>query len=109
MANVGVCIEQYFSDLPYRDRIVKIHELGFKNYEFWFHDKRFDGANLLDEMRNFEEVAELNSKYGLTTCDFVFNHPDGGVVAALIDKKDQALIEDSLAEMIGFAERSDSG
>lgn len=105
MANIGVCIELFFSDLPYGERIRKIKDLNFKNYEFWFHNKRFDGAVLADEMKNFDEIAELNERYGLTTTDFVYNHPDGGIVAALIDRKDHSLLLDSLEEIIGYANK----
>ena len=86
---IGVCIEPFFSDLPYRDRIRKVKELGFSTYEFWFHNKRFDGSSLINENKDFDEIAELNEKYGLTTADFVLNHPDGGVVGALIDAADR--------------------
>ena len=105
MTNIGVCIEPFFFDLPYKDRLAKVHELGFKYYEFWFHNMRFDGSNLIPEDKDFEEVAELNEKYGLTCTDFVFNHPDGGIVAAMIDKKDRSLILDSFEGMIELAKK----
>jgi hydroxypyruvate isomerase len=96
MAKIGVCIELFFSDLPYRERLKRIHGLGFKHYEFWFHDKRYDGKQLLPEPKDFEELAGLNAEYGLTCSDFVFNHPDAGIVAALIDKRDRNKILDNL-------------
>ncbi|MBN1835102.1 MAG: TIM barrel protein [Spirochaetales bacterium] len=102
---IGVCIETFFSDLPYRERIRKVKELGFSTYEFWFHDKRFDGKGLIDEPKDFDEIAGLNRELGLTTTDFVFNHPDGGVVGALIDAGDRSLILDSLEEMLGLARK----
>lgn len=105
MAKIGVCIESFFSDLPYKKRIEKIAKLGYTSYEFWFHDKRFDGKGLVPEMKNFDEIAELNAKYGLVTNDFVFNHPDGGIVAALINKKDRNKLLDSIEEMIGYAKK----
>ncbi len=43
MAKIGICIEIFFGDLPYAERIRKAAELGFKTYEFWFPDKAFDG------------------------------------------------------------------
>ena len=105
MVNIGACIEPFFSDLDYDKRIEKINKLGFKNYEFWFHDKRFDGSGLIPEPKDFDMIAELNEKYGLETNDFVFNHPDGGIVAALIDKNDRNKILDSLEEMIAYAKK----
>jgi hydroxypyruvate isomerase len=100
MAKIGVCIEPFFSDRPYRERLERIRRLGFKYYEFWFHDKRYDGKQLVPEPKDLEEIAGLNAKYGLTCSDFAFNHPDGGVVAAMIDKRDRSKILDSLEGMI---------
>jgi hydroxypyruvate isomerase len=100
MAKIGVCIEPFFSDLPYRERLARIRKLGFTFYEFWFTDKRFDGKRLVSEAKDLEELAALNAKYGLTCSDFVFNHPDGGVVAAMIDKRDRSKILDNLEGMI---------
>jgi len=105
MAQIGVCIEPFFTGLPYEQRIEKISEIGFRVYEFWFHNRKFDGKALIDEMKNFEKIAELNEKYNLTTSDFVFNHPDGGIIASLIDKKDRNRLLGSIGEMIGQAKK----
>jgi hydroxypyruvate isomerase len=105
MAKIGVCIEPFFSSLPYRERIEKVHRLGFKCYEFWFHDKRYDGKDLVNERKNFDEIAELNEKYGLMTTDFVFNHPKGGIVGALIDKRQKNYIVDSFGGIIACAKQ----
>jgi hydroxypyruvate isomerase len=105
MAKLCACIEPFFTDLGYADRIRKVAELGFTTYEFWFHDKRFDGKGLVPEKKDFDQIAELNAKYGLATSDFVFNHPDGGVIAALIQKKDRQKLLDTIEEMIGLAKK----
>jgi hydroxypyruvate isomerase len=105
MANLCVCIEPFFTDLPYAERIRRVAELGFKTYEFWFHDKRFDGKALVPEKKDFTQLAELNAKYGLVTSDFVFNHPDGGVVASLMLKKDRPRLLDTIEEIIGLAKK----
>ncbi len=102
---IGVCIELFFSDLPYRDRIKKLKDLGFSAYEFWYHNRRFDGKRRIDEAKDFDEIAELNQRYGLTTTDFIFNNPDGGVVGALIEAADRSLILESLEEMLGLARK----
>jgi hydroxypyruvate isomerase len=103
MAKLSICIEPFFCDMPYRERIRRVAELGFSAYEFWFHDKRFDGRGLVAESKNFEQIAELNRRYGLTTTDFVFNHSDGGVIASLIDARDRSKLLDSIENMIGLA------
>lgn len=88
MAKLGVCIETFFTDLPYAERIRRVAACGYKAYEFWFPEKRFDGKALFDEPKNLDEIAELNAKLGLTVTDFVFNHSAGAVLASLIDRKD---------------------
>ncbi len=103
MARIGVCAETFFTDLPYEQRLRRIAALGFRFYELWFHDKRFDGARLHDEPKDFAMIADLNRELGLTCTDFIFNHPDAGVKAALIDERDRSLILDSLEAMIARA------
>jgi hydroxypyruvate isomerase len=105
MAKLSVCIEPFFTELPYAERIRKVAELGFSAYEFWFHDRRFDGTGLVPEKKDFDQIAELNARYGLTTSDFVFNHPDGGVVASLIEARDRPRLLDSIEQMIGLAKK----
>jgi hydroxypyruvate isomerase len=105
MVKLDVCIEPFFPSLPYPERIRSIARLGYKAYEFWFHDKRFDGQGLLPEKKDFDEIAELNAKLGLVTTDFAFNHPDGGIVASLIDKKDRSKLLDSIEGIIALAKK----
>jgi hydroxypyruvate isomerase len=105
MPEIGVCIEPFFSHLDYEDRIRKVHDLGFRVYEFWFHNKRFDGTGLVDELKDFDRIAELNDEYGLTTADFVFNHPDGGIAASLINRKDRNRLLEGLEELIPYAKK----
>ncbi len=100
MAKIAVCIEPFFPELLYPERLARIRKLGFRQYEFWFLDKRFDGKALHDERKNLEELAECNSRLGLTCTDFVFNHPDGGVTASLIDKRDRSKLLDGLEGII---------
>jgi hydroxypyruvate isomerase len=105
VARLSACIETFFGDLPYAQRVRRIATLGFKAYEFWFHDQRFDGATLVPEAKDFDELASLNRELGLTTTDFVFNHPGGGVVASLIDAKDRPRLLDSIDAMIALAKK----
>jgi hydroxypyruvate isomerase len=105
MAKIGVCIEIFFGDQPYAERIRRTAELGFRTYEFWFHDKSFDGKSLTPGMKDFDMLAELNAKHGMSVNDFVFNHPDGGIVASLIEKKDRAKLKEGLARIIPLAKK----
>jgi len=48
-------------------------------------------------------IGDLNSTLGLNCTDFVFNHPDGGVKATLIDKKDHNKLEQSIHRFLEMA------
>ena len=105
MVNIGVCIETFFGDLDYEERLKKIYELGFKNYEFWFTDKKFNGLSLSNENKDLDRFTLINKTYGMTCTDFVFNHPDGGVLASLIKKEDQTLLLNSINRFIEMAKK----
>ena len=74
MASIGVCLETFFTDLDYRSRMERVRASGFTRYEFWFHDKRFDGSRLFNEPKDFSMIAEMDAKLGMTCTDFIFNH-----------------------------------
>ena len=104
MAKLDVCLDVFFTDLSYPDRIRKVAECGYKAYEFWFPDMRFDGANVLAEAKDFDRIADLNAELGLVTVDFVLNHSAGSILASLVDKRDRQRILDGLghyAELAG--------
>jgi len=105
MAKLDVCVEIFFGDQPYAERLARIAALGFRAYEFWFPESRFDGENLAPEAKRFDQLAELNAKLGLTTVDFVFNHPDGGVKASLIERKDRGRLRDEIGRVMGLAKQ----
>lgn len=48
-------------------------------------------------------IAELNVRLDLTTAAFVFNHPDGGIRASLIKKKDRSKLLDNIEAMTARA------
>ncbi|TFG64155.1 MAG: hypothetical protein E4H36_03750 [Spirochaetales bacterium] len=105
MAKLSVCIESVFGDVPYKKRIETIARLGFKYYEFWFHNKGFTGSALTDEKKDFNMIAEMNEKLGLTTVGFVHCHADGGIQASLLNKSHRNKIVDSLGEIIPLAKK----
>lgn len=99
MTNLGVCLDPFFVELPYSERIRKIAEIGFKGYEFWFNNYKNTKAGLVSEVKDFQEIAELNQKYGLITTDIVYNHCDGGLLASLINADDTQKLVDNFGAM----------
>jgi hydroxypyruvate isomerase len=105
VATLGVCIETFFTDLPYPERIRRAAACGYTAYEFWFTEKRFDGKALFDEQKDLEAFAELNATLKLTTTDFVLNHSAGAVVASLIDRKDLPKILEAVDRYAAMAKK----
>ncbi|NCB02596.1 MAG: hypothetical protein EOM67_10575 [Spirochaetia bacterium] len=103
MINIGVCIEPFYMGQSFEQKLRNIEKLGFKSYEFWFHDKDFTNQGLVDEKKDFAKIKNLNKELGLKTNDFVLNHPDGGIIAALINRHDTNKILDNLSYMIDLA------
>ncbi len=104
--NLGVCIEPFFDGMGYIDKIKKIKELGYSTYEFWFHDKKLEGGAVVDEEKDFDTIARVNDELGMKLNDFVFNHSEGGVVAALVNKDDHPALLKGLPALIDLAERA---
>ena len=107
MSNIGVCIEPFFSGETFEQKLRNISRIGFSYYEFWFHDKKFTEEGLISVKKDFNQIKILNEELGLTTSDFVLNHPDGGIIAALINRNDTDKILDNLKYMIDLAHKID--
>ena len=105
MPKLDVCLDTFFTDLTYEERIRRVAALGFKAYEFWFPDKGFDGKATFSQDKDFDRLAALNAELGLTTVDFVLNHTEGSILASLIDKRDRQKIVDGLGRLAGFAKK----
>lgn len=101
--NIGPCIELFHTDLDYVDRIRKVHALGFRTYEFWFHDKTFDGSAVIAKPKDTDAIAEINRELGMTAADFVLNHTEGAIVASLVDPSDRSRLLDGLGEILDVA------
>lgn len=105
MPKLDVCLDVFFTELPYEERIRKVAALGFKAYEFWFPDKGFDGKAIFSKDKDFDRLAALNDELGLSTVDFVLNHTEGGILASLIDRKDRQKILDGLGRLAALAKK----
>ncbi len=105
MIKIGVCIETVFTELPYIERIKRVAEVGFSGIEFWFHNRRFDGANLFEEMKDIEAIAEVAKDLDLEITDFVVNSPQGKNGGFLVKREDREKYLGRLRELITLAHR----
>jgi len=103
MVTVTVCIETFFVDLPYEERIKKVARLGYKAIEFWFHDHFFDGKKLIPEKKDLKEIKKVLDDSGLKVTDFVVNSPEGNIGGSLVKPEDKAVYLSRLKEVIPFA------
>jgi len=105
MIKIGVCIETVFTELPYIERIERVAKIGFPGIEFWFHNRRFDGTNLLEEMKDIEAIAKVVKDLDLEVTDFVVNSSEGENGGFLVKPEDREKYLVRLKELIPLAHR----
>jgi len=105
MIKIGVCIETVFTELPYIERIKRVAKIGFPGIEFWFHNRRFDGVNLLEEMKDIDAIAKVVKDLNLEVTDFVVNSSEGENGGLLVKPEDREKYLARLRELIPLAHR----
>jgi hydroxypyruvate isomerase len=105
MAQIGICLDPVFMDLPYTERIVKIAGLGFKKYEFWSHDNSFTPKGMVREEKDFNRIADLNAQYGLEITDFLYEPREDGEKTNLINKNHRNVILDNFGAIAEKAKK----
>ena len=103
MIKVDVCIETFFTQLPYEERIKKVAKIGYKAVEFWFHDYHFDGKNLIHKEKDINSMTEVIKDLGLEVSDFVVNSPEGNIGGSLVKPEDREIYLSRLREVIPLA------
>ncbi|MFI4911930.1 MAG: hydroxypyruvate isomerase family protein [Sedimentisphaeraceae bacterium JB056] len=91
MANISVCAECFFTDIPFEERIQKIAEIGYKYIEFWHPEGTFSGG-IIDfeqpkDARLLKKTAEAN---GVKFNDFAFGAWDGSIGGNATNSEDHA-------------------
>jgi len=92
---IGVCLEMFFQDSPFLDRIAKAADAGCKYAEMWFTDCTADSPDSMNERdpKDAAKVAAAAAKAGVTMTNVVIGSPDGGIGGGLTDpsKRDEWL------------------
>jgi len=83
---LGVCLEMFFTDRPFIDRIEAAGQAGFKFAEMWFTDMTAwkDGMRK-DDAKDPAKVRAAAEKAGVTLTNAVIGSPDGGRGGGLTD------------------------
>ncbi len=73
---LGVCLEMFFTALPFTDRILQAGEAGLQYAEMW-----------MIEGKNPEQVAKAARRAGVTLTNAVIGSPDGRLGGGLTDPR----------------------
>ncbi len=81
---LGVCLEMFFGDRPFLERIPAAAEAGCRFGEMWFTDMTvWDGGMREDDPKDPGEVSAAAEKAGLTITSAVIGAPDGSIGGGL--------------------------
>ncbi len=106
MANLGVCLETVFTDLPVEERIGKIAEAGFNCVEFWHPEATWDGQGINDRLpKQPDAIAQSCREHGVVVNDFVLNAWDGLYGGCPVKAEDRGRFLEQVHKMIDFAGR----
>jgi hydroxypyruvate isomerase len=98
-----VCLETVFPEEPFDNRVRRVAELGFKAFEFWFIDHRFNGKGLTPQEKSISSIVSLIRDNNILLSDFVLNSPDGSIGGSLTKPSDRSLYIKRLRKMIPIA------
>jgi hydroxypyruvate isomerase len=86
----GVCIEMFFTDRPFLDRIPAAAEAGFNRAEMWFTDQTawVNGMNAADP-KYPDKVRAAAAAAGLVITNAVIGSPDGSLGGGLADARNR--------------------
>jgi hydroxypyruvate isomerase len=88
--NYGVCLEMFFTDRPFLDRIAAAAEAGLNRAEMWFTDQTAwaDGMNAGDP-KHPDKVRAAAAASGVVLTNAVIGSPDGSLGGGLTDARNR--------------------
>jgi hydroxypyruvate isomerase len=108
MGRFSVCIETIFPHTqPYEDRIRVTAGLGFRCYEFWYHDMRREPSGWVvhENAKEVEVLRRLNEELGLTLCCYAVNTPQGTHGGNLVSRERKKTFMKRLDASVAIARR----
>ena len=80
MANISVCAECFFTNIPFEERVGKIADIGYKHIEFWHPEGTFNGSDIdFDQAKNDDSMNKIAAEKGIVYNDFAFGAWDGSI------------------------------
>jgi hydroxypyruvate isomerase len=104
----SVCIETIFPyTRPYEERMRVTAGLGFKRYEFWYHDMRRDktGWVVHENAKETDVLLRLHEELGLALCCYAVNTPQGTHGGNLVSAEGRKTFMKKLKMSVAMARR----
>ncbi len=106
---LSVCIETIFPGrVPYEKQIRTCASLGFKAYEFWYHDMQRDpkgGWIEKEDAKDLDVIYRLNQELGLKLVTFTLNSPHADHGGNLVDDRGTDMMMRELDRLIPTAQK----
>jgi hydroxypyruvate isomerase len=106
---LSVCIETIFPyQVPVEEQIRTCASLGFKAYEFWYHDMERDGKGGWIENENAKDldiIYRLNQELGMKLVNFAMNSPHVDHGGNLLDDRGADMALRALDKLIPVAQK----
>lgn len=107
MANISVCAECFFTDMPFEERVRKIADIGFTYIEFWHPEGTFNGSDIdFSTPKDAAELKDIAEKYGVTFNDFAFSAWDGSIGGSPTDSSQHEKYFEQIQKMLDFANKA---
>ncbi|MCX6909705.1 MAG: TIM barrel protein [Verrucomicrobia bacterium] len=86
----GVCLEMFFTDRPFLDRIPAAAQAGLSRAEMWFTDQTAWAEGMkADDPKHPDKVRAAAAAAGLVITNAVIGSPDGSLGGGLTDAKNR--------------------
>lgn len=106
---LSVCIETIFPyTMPYEEQIQTCADLGFKAYEFWYHDLVRDGKGGWLEKENakdFDVIHRMNQELDLKLVTFALNSPHKDHGGNLVDDRGTEMLFRKLERLMPIVQK----
>lgn len=108
MAEISVCAECFFTDIPFEQRMQKIAEIGYKHIEFWHPEGTFNGSDIdFAQAKNAKSLKKAADDNGLKFNDFAFGAWDGSIGGSATNSADHKKWLQQGQKMLDFANEID--
>ena len=82
--NYGLCLEMFFTNRPFLERIGLCAEAGYRFGEMWFTDGTFDGHDINSgDTKDPDQVRAAAQEAGITLTNATIGSPDGAIGGGL--------------------------